>query len=112
MSSNDDGRLDLQGLGGHNSSGSGINLVLAVTRLDAKFDAVMRMMTMRDETVGREIRSVQVEHKEDHGDHEVRLRALEARPILTPKSVYAMLGLLLTVVSAAAAVVGLIIKGP
>lgn len=72
----------------------------------------MKFMTMRDESVNRSIRDVQAEHKEDHADHENRLRMLESRPTITPKAVYTMLGFILALVGTVATVVGLIIKGP
>lgn len=85
---------------------------MALTRLDAKFDTVMRMMTLRDEAVNGQLKNLNVEHEKDHNDHESRLRTLEARPVLTPKSVYAMLGLIIAVVGTSATVIGLILRGP
>lgn len=54
------------GEAGHNLLGQ---VHVAVIRLDSKVD-----------NVANELRHLRDEHKDDHADHEIRLRALEIRP--------------------------------
>lgn len=79
---------------------------VATIRLDAKVD-----------NLGIELRHLRDEHKDDHADHENRLRALELKPSISPKefdelkqrpyvspaTVWRVVGVLLTVASLAIA---------
>lgn len=62
-----------------------------VTRMDAKLDSALLTDRLRIDHLGGEVL-----------DHETRLRSLEARPVVTPRSVW-------VAVSAISAVVGVII---
>jgi hypothetical protein len=79
-------------------------------RLDAKLDSVMRTQEIRSEMVNQTIKSGDVRHAEDHTDHEKRIRDLELRPYISPKSVWTAYGALLGTAGLVLTIVTLINK--
>lgn len=74
--------------------------------LAGKFDTAMSMYTMRFDAVNQALAATGNELT----DHELRLRAVEQRPVVTPRAMWAALGVLTGFVSVALAVVALFVK--
>lgn len=72
---------------------------VATIRLDTKVD-----------NLGLEIRHLRDEHKDDHADHETRIRTLESKPTVSPATVWKVVGVVLTITSILVTVVTAIIK--
>lgn len=67
---------------------------VAVIRLDAKVD-----------NIAGELRHVRDEHKDDHADHETRIRTLEVRPYVAPATVWKVISAIMGVASLAATII-------
>lgn len=74
--------------------------------LAGKLDTAMSMHAIRFDAVGRDLANM----GREIGDHENRLRAIELRPVVTPKSMWTAIGVLTGLVSAALAVIALFVK--
>lgn len=79
-------------------------------RLDAKLDYVMRTQAIRDEAVGATIKNGDILHDKDHNDHEKRLRDLELRPYISPRSVWVAYSALLATAGVVLTIITLIGK--
>lgn len=71
-------------------------VLLALTRLEAKLDVALTQHAGRLES-----------HAEEIADHEARVRALENRPYVRPAVIWSLLAIVLAIVSAEIAFVGL-----
>lgn len=66
---------------------AGTDLLIALTRLEAKVDVVLAQH-------GADLRA----HGQDLADHEARLRTLEATPTVSPKTLWAVTSTALTLI--------------
>lgn len=74
--------------------------------LAGKLDTAMSMHAIRFDALGRELADL----RREIIDHEHRLRAIEQKPVVTPRAMWAALGTLTGLVSVAIAIVALFIK--
>lgn len=74
--------------------------------LSGKLDTAMSMHSMQFGAVERELSAA----ARDISDHESRLRSIELRHVVTPRSMWAAIGVLTGLVSAALAVIALFIR--
>lgn len=74
--------------------------------LAGKLDTAMSMHAIRFDAVGRELGDINRELT----DHELRVRAIEQRPVVTPKAMWTALGAFTGLVSVAIAIVALFVK--
>jgi hypothetical protein len=74
--------------------------------LAGKLDTAMSLHGMRFDAVGRELASMGREIT----DHEVRIRVVEQRAVVTPRAMWTAIGTLTGLVSVALAIVALFVK--
>ena len=74
--------------------------------LAGKLDTAVSMYALRFDAVNRELTEI----GKESSDHEMRLRAVEQRPVVTPRSMWTAIGVLTGLVSAGLAIVALIVK--
>lgn len=102
-SGNDD-RSDY--LTGHRAT----DAALIYTRLDARISTFMATQTARDESLATDIRYLRESSTTRFADHESRIRILEARQYVTPKTIWAAFGLMTTIGSIIVAIIGIALR--
>lgn len=79
---------------------------IATGELNGKLDAMAGVYALRFSSVDRELAMT----SRDIGDHETRIRAIELRPVVTPRAMWAAIGSLTGLVSVAIGAIALFIK--
>jgi len=74
--------------------------------LAGKLDTAVSMYALRFDAVNREL----AETGKEISDHELRLRAVEQRPVVTPRAMWAAIGVLTGIVSVALAIISQVVK--
>lgn len=86
-------------------------LMLAIqnkqSEMNGQIGAFMAATNTANEIMSRELNRVDAEHKDDHRDHETRLRIIELRPTVSPKAVWAAIGVLIPLTGVVVAIVSL-----
>ena len=90
---------------------------IAVVTLGGKVDALIQTQAIRDETIHSEFRRLRediardrTEFSRDHADHENRIRKIEERRYVEPKTVWTAFGFTLTFGSLIVAIINLITR--
>lgn len=81
-------------------------LVRGQERIDAKVEAAFSSQQTRIEGLGRDIS----ENRAVLDDHEKRLRAMETRPVVTPKAVWVAVGVIITMLGVFVSIIAVIIQ--
>ncbi len=71
------------------------------TTLSAKLDTALIAQTMAQQSFAREMADV----RHDINDHEMRMRTVEARPYVSPKSVWSAVGVLIAAMGLVVAII-------
>lgn len=76
------------------------------TRLEGKLDTALSVQTIHLNSIGREISDTQTQTRE----LEVRLRAVERQPVVTPRAVWTAVGVLIAALGVATGLLSLILR--
>lgn len=87
-----------------------LTLQMKQAEMDGKIMAFVASSTSSNEIFNRELRRVNDEHQADHLDHENRLRTLERRPVVSPKAVYAVIGIIIPLTGVIVAIISLMTR--
>lgn len=99
----DDGR-SWRGTGRHNIEPDS-RTELGILRVETKLDGFMQLQQIRDENVMREIKHLRETHVTTSADHESRIRNLEGKRYVEPKTVWTAFSILTTIGSLIIAIV-------
>ena len=104
----------------HGGAGHDANVeqvYIALVRLDAKFDTQLRVSELRDAAVHRDLSAIKetLSHNaaslsKRADDHEDRLRVIENRRYVEPKTVWQAVGLLMTVAGVALTIINIVTR--
>lgn len=70
-----------------------------LNRSVAQLTAEMKMFTQQATMMQQSFATQLSDIRQDHVDHETRIRLIEARPVVTPRSMWTAVGVLMPVVS-------------
>lgn len=80
------------------------------SEMDGKMVAFVASSTSANEIFSRELKRVNDEHQGDHLDHENRIRELEKRPFVSPKAVWAAIGVIIPLTGLIVAIISLVTR--
>lgn len=83
---------------------------LAIIRLDSKMDTLIQTQRVRDDALKAELIRTRDDFSRESVDHEARLRKLEERKYVEPKTIWSALALFITIGSLVVAIINLAIK--
>lgn len=83
---------------------------LALLRVEGQLDTLVKMQAIRDQTVNLELQRIRDDKDRMHGDFEARMRRLEERRYVEPKSVWFAVGFFVTLGSLIVAIINLATK--
>lgn len=83
---------------------------IAVIQLQGEVKALTAMIALRDAGFNDEIRRMREDGQRERTDHETRIRVLEARRYVDPKTVWSAFGLTVTLGSLIVAIINLITR--
>jgi hypothetical protein len=80
---------------------------LALLRVEGQLDTLIKTQAIRDQTVNLELQRIREDKDRMHGDFETRLRKIEERRYVEPKSVWFAVGFFVTLGSLIVAIINL-----
>lgn len=80
---------------------------LGILRIETKLDGFIQVQAIRDEAILREIKYLRDAHTTTSTDHEARIRALEGKRYVEPKTVWTTFSILTALSSVIVAIVSL-----
>lgn len=83
---------------------------LGILRVETKLDGFMQVQAIRDEAIMREIKYLRETHTTTSTDHEARIRALEGKRYVEPKTVWTAFSLLTGLSSVIVAIVSVVTR--
>jgi hypothetical protein len=83
------------------------DVYIAVIQLQGKVDALIQTSAIRDDAFVIEIKRIREDWVRDRSDHEDRIRKLEERRYVEPKTVWTAFGIMLTFGSLIVAIINL-----
>lgn len=85
-------------------------LQIELIKLNAKFDTLMQTQQLRDAATNSELRHIREDINKNNVDHETRIRNLESRRYVEPKTVWAATATLTALGGLAVAIINAITK--
>lgn len=83
---------------------------LTIVRLEAKFDGFIQAQQIRDATITRDLTYIRETHVATSTDHEARIRLLEQKRYVEPKTVWTAFTILTAIGTLVVAIVNLATK--
>lgn len=83
---------------------------LALLRVEGQLDTLIKTQAIRDQAVNIELQRIRDDKDRMHGDFEARMRKLEERRYVEPKSVWFAVGFFVTLGSLIVAIINLATK--
>lgn len=80
------------------------------SEMDGKMGAFVASSTSSNEIFSRELKRINDEHRDDQLDHEKRIRDLEKRPVISPKAIWAAIGVLIPATGLIVAIISLVTR--
>lgn len=95
---------------GHSSIYNPDRVYLALLRVEGQLDTLIKTQAIRDQAVNLELQRIRDDKERAHEDHETRMRKLEERRYVEPKSVWFAVGFFVTLGSLIVAIINLATK--